>query len=333
MAADPTLVLAWLVLAHLVADFLLQTDRIVAEKGAAGPRAWRGLALHGAGVAVCLIPIAVAFGAPGAWLLIVVTLTHVVVDRVKAVLSRRVEAGRQAAMTGSASVDSPTSLGPAWTPAPAGLFVLDQVVHGLILTAAWAVLLAGATPTDWFATGVDTFLGGWDRAVVHAVTLTAVVLVSLLIVNVRGGALLVGILVNPRQSTGARAVDDEPAAARPARPVAAWRLRLGPLTADVEPVAAASGSPPPSTLTVGQAPPARVGATIGILERLLIVTFVLTGSQAAIGFVVAAKTLARFRQLDDRNFAEYYLLGTLASVAVALASGLLAVAALGTLSS
>jgi hypothetical protein len=79
------------------------------------------------------------------------------------------------------------------------------------------------------------------------------------------------------------------------------------------------------------ASPARIGATIGVLERLLIVAFVLTGSTAAIGFVVAAKTLARFRQLDDRDFAEYYLLGTLASVAVALGSGLLAAAALSTL--
>jgi len=57
---------------------------------------------------------------------------------------------------------------------------------------------------------------------------------------------------------------------------------------------------------------------------------VLTGSTAAIGFVVAAKTLARFRQLDDRDFAEYYLLGTLASVGVALGSGLVAAAALAT---
>jgi hypothetical protein len=57
----------------------------------------------------------------------------------------------------------------------------------------------------------------------------------------------------------------------------------------------------------------------------------MTGSTAAVGFVVAAKTLARFKQLDDRDFAEYYLLGTLASVAVAIGSGLVAAAALGTL--
>ena len=49
----------------------------------------------------------------------------------------------------------------------------------------------------------------------------------------------------------------------------------------------------------------------------------LTGADAAVGFVIAAKTIARFRLLDDRDFAEYYLLGTLGSVSVAIFTGLL----------
>jgi hypothetical protein len=77
--------------------------------------------------------------------------------------------------------------------------------------------------------------------------------------------------------------------------------------------------------------PARIGATIGALERLLIVAFVLVGADAAVGFVIAAKTIARFKQLDDRGFAEYYLLGTLASVSVAILSGLIAKAVLATI--
>jgi hypothetical protein len=75
-------------------------------------------------------------------------------------------------------------------------------------------------------------------------------------------------------------------------------------------------------------PPAQVGATIGVLERLLIVTLLLVGADAAIGFVIAAKTIARFRLLDDRDFAEYYLLGTLASVSVAIVTALAARAVL-----
>ena len=80
-----------------------------------------------------------------------------------------------------------------------------------------------------------------------------------------------------------------------------------------------------------EAGPERVGVTIGVLERLIVRALVLTGQIAAIGLVIAAKTLARFRQLDDRRFAEYYLVGTLASVTLALATSIVAAAALSSL--
>ena len=103
-------------------------------------------------------------------------------------------------------------------------------------------------------------------------------------------------------------------------------MRIGPFVAHAE-----STTAPPAPRVAPSSMPAsaaRVGATIGVLERLLILAFVLTNAPAAIGLVIAAKTLARFKQLDDRQFAEYYLLGTLASVSVAVGSGLVAVAAL-----
>ncbi len=92
MSADAILVLAWLTLAHLVADFVIQTDGVVAAKTATGPRAWRGVLAHGAGVAVCLIPVAVAFGLPGLQALAVIVVAHVVIDRSKVVATHRAEA-------------------------------------------------------------------------------------------------------------------------------------------------------------------------------------------------------------------------------------------------
>jgi|GEM_PF-4564509 len=65
------------------------------------------------------------------------------------------------------------------------------------------------------------------------------------------------------------------------------------------------------------------GELIGIVERLLILTFVLKGSYEAVAFAVAAKSIARFKELDDKNFAEYYLIGTSVSVAVAVGVGIL----------
>jgi hypothetical protein len=64
------------------------------------------------------------------------------------------------------------------------------------------------------------------------------------------------------------------------------------------------------------------GRAIGILERAIVLTLVLVGQYGALGLVVAAKSLARFKNLEDREFAEYFLVGTLASLLLALAAGL-----------
>ncbi|HEX7120970.1 MAG TPA: hypothetical protein VF178_01280 [Gemmatimonadaceae bacterium] len=63
------------------------------------------------------------------------------------------------------------------------------------------------------------------------------------------------------------------------------------------------------------------GRAIGILERGLALTLVLLGQFGALGLIVAAKSLARFKALEDRDFAEYFLIGTLASLLLALLVG------------
>jgi hypothetical protein len=65
------------------------------------------------------------------------------------------------------------------------------------------------------------------------------------------------------------------------------------------------------------------GEWIGILERVIALTFILTGNYTAVAFVLTAKSIARFKELDNKDFAEYYLLGTSASVVVALIGGTL----------
>ncbi len=66
-----------------------------------------------------------------------------------------------------------------------------------------------------------------------------------------------------------------------------------------------------------------VGEWIGILERLIALTFVLTGSFTAIAFVLTAKSIARFNELGNKDFAEYYLLGTSGSMIAAIGVGVL----------
>jgi hypothetical protein len=63
------------------------------------------------------------------------------------------------------------------------------------------------------------------------------------------------------------------------------------------------------------------GRIIGLLERVLIYAFVLTGQYGAIGFTLAAKGFTRFKELENRGFAEYVLIGTLLSSGIAMAIG------------
>lgn len=336
MTTDATLVLAWLVLAHLVADFLLQTDRMVTDKFSPGGRGWRGLLRHGGAVAICLLPVAAVYGLPGLAFLAVSTIGHVLIDSWKVRATRHAEAEALAeARRRHESTDPVDGLGPAWTPKPAALFVADQIAHMVLLAVAWLGLLARQSPLDWYADPAGQVASRIGPDSLHGATLIGVVLVSLMIVNVRTAALFVATLVHPRESVTGGDLPGEPGPPAAAQP-RGWRIQVGPVVGTAEPmpvggIPTKAGGVAGAPRSEAHASPARIGATIGVLERLLIVAFVLTGSTAAIGFVVAAKTLARFRQLDDRDFAEYYLLGTLASVAVALGSGLLAAAALSTL--
>ena len=66
----------------------------------------------------------------------------------------------------------------------------------------------------------------------------------------------------------------------------------------------------------------RAGRIIGKLERFIIVILMLTGQAAAIGFVLTAKSIARFKQFEAQGFAERYLVGTLASTAFAIFTAL-----------
>jgi magnesium-transporting ATPase (P-type) len=70
------------------------------------------------------------------------------------------------------------------------------------------------------------------------------------------------------------------------------------------------------------------GKYIGILERLLVFTFVVLGHWEAIGFLVAAKSVFRFGDLKDsgnRKLTEYILIGTLLSFGIAIVIGIIVV--------
>lgn len=68
------------------------------------------------------------------------------------------------------------------------------------------------------------------------------------------------------------------------------------------------------------------GKWIGYLERILILTFVITGNMEGVGFLLAAKSVFRFGDLNkakDIKTTEYVMIGTMTSFAIAIIVGLL----------
>lgn len=68
------------------------------------------------------------------------------------------------------------------------------------------------------------------------------------------------------------------------------------------------------------------GKYIGILERLLVFTFILVNHWEGVGFMIAAKSVFRFSDLAEakqRKLTEYVLIGTLLSFGIAILTGIL----------
>ena len=58
----------------------------------------------------------------------------------------------------------------------------------------------------------------------------------------------------------------------------------------------------------------KAGRVIGTLERIIMLFFLLIKQYSSVGLVLTAKSIARYNKIsEDKEFAEYYLLGTLLS--------------------
>ncbi|MEW6448127.1 MAG: DUF3307 domain-containing protein [Bacillota bacterium] len=247
----------WLaVLAHIVTDFALQTDRQAKMKAAMIPEAYLK---HGLMLLFCTFAATHVYG-PGVALAFstAAAAVHTAVDCLKNFLTR-------------------TAKNPGLHTAG---FILDQAVHLYTLYLLWA-FFAGAfalEPSPSVLGAYSVFLpslGPADRLPVDCGFINDLVLSAVIIVYVTfGGAVFI-------------------------------RMQLDWFNVNKD----AASAP-------------NVGKCIGILERAIILLMVMRGEMAAVGFVLAAKSIARFKQLDDRAFAEYYLVGTLISTLIACAGGL-----------
>ncbi len=72
-----------------------------------------------------------------------------------------------------------------------------------------------------------------------------------------------------------------------------------------------------------ETPRNNAGAMIGTLERYIMIILLSLGQFGALALVMAAKSISRYEMLKDKDFAEYYLLGTLLSILIVLVVWLL----------
>jgi hypothetical protein len=64
------------------------------------------------------------------------------------------------------------------------------------------------------------------------------------------------------------------------------------------------------------------GLYIGWLERFLFLTAIVVQSPAIVGLILTGKSIARFPELKEPRFAEYFLIGTFLSLSLAMIGGL-----------
>ena len=230
--------LALLILGHVLADFVFQTDAMARNKHRIRP-----LLTHVGIVVVVQLVVFIPLLTPlTALIVILVGIVHLLIDAITARLRWQ------------GAVSEPVR------------FLGDQSTHLLVILVAWSLM-------DWSAWAVAPFvtaLGGLTDVPWAAITAGAVYLSAFAFADEGGNAIVRGVL------------PDE-----------------GPVSED-------------------EADDLAVGHLIGSLERWIILILGLAGMWQAVALVVAVKSIARFEELKQRAFAEYFLVGTLTSVLVAI---------------
>lgn len=278
--------LAAFLAAHFTGDFLLQTDRDIANKTRPGV-----LLKHGVTHALLVLTFS---GTWTVWLpALSIACVHVAIDFGKQILSKG-----------------------TWRS-----FLMDQALHLLVLlAAAWLSARHGLIePSLWR----ELFGDAYFRVAAGLAGLIATVPAGAYFVDMAVEPFLAQIRAGRTARGGGRATERKVEAGRTGARTAEREFeagRTGARTAEreFEAVERSAGERLRGLRDGGRA--------IGQLERALIFVFVLIDQFSAIGFLIAAKSVFRFGELRDRSNrmeAEYIIIGTLISFLWAIAAALL----------
>lgn len=244
-----------LVIAHLLADFIFQSNTMASEKKkglASGYFYWH--------ILIVGLLTYVLLGQWTNWLgPLIITVIHGAIDAVKA----RIETKYIWANTRD-----------KW------LFIVDQFLHILTLLVYWLITSGAVKAWTAFEDLLEDKIFANDDVLI--------IVIAYLVITVPVG-ILIGFITKKWQDEIAKDETD------------------------------GSGDSTSDSLK-------NAGKTIGMIERSLILTFMLIGQYQAIGFLIAAKSVFRFGDLKEsgqRKRTEYILIGTLISFMLSILLGLL----------
>jgi Protein of unknown function (DUF3307) len=239
-------------LAHLLTDFVFQTNRLVEQKRRGDSLAYllHGLIHYLSAVTIAGFVLRGSIFALRTHLVIgTLTLVHLLIDFTKIRLARN-----QPAFDGTVA------------------YVSDQILHFVTVTFA-AALLSPVAPISELGALIQNFRATPNKFLAVPVIYAGVVFGGGCLIRFLVRSLAEGIKSDPQERGGEQLQN--------------------------------------------------AGLYIGWLERFLVVSALLLQSPAMIGLILTAKSIARYPEFKSERFAEYFLIGTLLSISVALLGGAL----------
>ncbi|MDQ0859307.1 DUF3307 domain-containing protein [Bacillus sp. V2I10] len=279
------MILLCLILAHLIADFFLQSDEMVREK-------LKNLKKHMLHHFIVLLPVTLVFWAlsfdfakPLEYVVLPILFllgTHFLIDFLKINLLDKT--------TGQQNMKK------------LFYFIADQIIHLAMIIIA-CHLFFKVTFSELLEKGIELLIENSSLSILNSVLFIIIILI--LVTSVSGHIIRILLGTLPAQLLsfeGRYAFKNE---------------------RKEEQMNSAGGLVEEYNYYTFNKHDLSRGKLIGYIERLLVIILTFYSAYPAIAFIVTAKSIARFKQMDDRNWAEYFLLGTLTSMFLGIFFGLL----------
>lgn len=282
-----------LILGHLLADFLFQTQKIIELKTSQNyPKIFKGLGYHVTihFITYILLTRGANYLSTKLFFLIVILCTiHYLIDFLKEWMNKE-------PLIQDSNIHK--SL----------LFILDQLVHLLIIY--WGLKFFGYL--DYTQKEVFEFIKVlfFEQQVSFSNADKFLAISSIVIVNTYFCAYLLEFLLTPIKPDSSY-VDKKTESKKI-------------VTIDSEGVSKEERIVEEIEINnCHEEPQLKIGKYIGMIERIIIIILVVSKSLTGIAFLIAIKALTRFKQFEDKSFAEYYLIGSLLSLLWGIVMGYL----------